>query len=506
MRTQLVVRAIAISLAVIGCSEAKDPIPSRPDVVARTVSQELTIQQLSKLLGETKLKVEVTPENGLIVANTWSDYQRMGYAAAHNDTLFSRLDVAVTPTYNNQRVNQLLEGLERSMKKDTATQALYDSASHGLYSVRHILFAFPKGASPIQRDSVRREAQMTAMKVNASNFADMARKYSADKQTAAQGGYLGVFPKQMMNPGAAAVVATLKPDSVSKLVQTQFGFDLVQRVSWADAKAQFIPAFSQVSKQARDSTVSEAMADSVNLKLTDIAMAASRDAMLNPPKSRRDTMTVLATFDKGGKFTVADLVAWVNIMPAAQRAQVVKGIGQVPDSLATTFVRNLAMRAVLVRAADRAKIEVPDSLKRVLREEFRTGVIQIWKQLGVLPEQLSDSAKTPAEREQLAARRVNRVIERGMAGQVQVAPIPLPIQAALDAKYPTVVSNAAIVRSLEPAVEMRRAADSLKAANTVAPDGPPAPKTPAPKTPAPKTSAPKTPAPAKDAPTKTEPN
>ncbi len=471
MRTHFVAGTIAVCLAVMACAEPKDPLAVAPNVVARTVSQELTVAQLSNLLGEAKLKIEVTPDNGMILAGIWSDYQRMGYAAAHHDTLLSHLALAVTPTYNSQRVNRLLEELRRTLRSDTATEAHYDSASHGLFAVRHILFAFPRGASPLQRDSVRAAAMATAPKVNASNFAEMAKKYSSDTQSAVRGGYLGIVPRPVMNPGTAAVVASLKPDSVSKLVLSSFGFDLIQRLSWVDAKALFVPAFSQAEKQSRDSLLSEKMANAVHLKLTDPALAGARDAVLNPSKSLRDSATILATFDNGGRFTASDMISWVNIMPPNDRTQVLRGMPQITDSVLTIFLRNLAMRKVLVRAADSARIEVPDDFKRQLRDEFITGVVQAWKALGVDPEQLADSAKTPAEREVLAARRVKHIVEAGMRGEFRLQPIPLPIQVVLDTKFESVVSQAAVTRALDAAVQMRRSADSLHAANTITPEG-----------------------------------
>ena len=477
MRTPLLI-TIAATVALCACADAKDPISDTQAVVARTVSLDLTADRLGNLLGDAKIKVELTPQNSVLTVNMWSNYHRLAYAAAHSDTLDSHLTVAVAPTLNSERVGKYLQELRRSMKHDTATQAAYDSASHGLFAVRHILFAFPDKATPSQRDSVREVARRTLMKVTARNFVEMARTYSADKQTAAKGGYLGVFPRQAMNPSVISVVASLAPDSVSRLVGTQFGFDIIQRLSWADARAQFVPAYSQVQMLSNDSLTSERIAKEVGLELTDRGIAASRDVALNPAMGRRDS-TVIATYNKGGQFTVAELLSWVNIMPPAQRAQVLNGMPLVPDSMVASFVRNLAMRSVLLRAADSAKIDVSPTLKAELRTEFRKGVLQAWRELGVAPDQLADSARTVAEREQLAAKRIDRIIERGLSGSLQLTPLPLPIEAALDAKYAVMESTPALRRALEIAQEKKRVADSVTAALPDAPVDSPATKKPA---------------------------
>lgn len=463
MRTHLVVAATVAALAGMGCSEPKDPLSGTHDIAARAASQDLTVERLSKLLGNAKIRVEMTPQNGLTVANMWSTYHRLAYAAAHNDTLAAQEGLAIAATLNGERVNRILEALRRPMHADTATQAAYESAAHGLYAVRHMLFAYPPNASPVALDSVKKLATNVRKSLTPANFADMARKYSADKQSAPQGGYLGVIPRSAMNPAIVGVISSLKPDSISNLVPTPLGIDVIMRVSWADARAQYVPAFSQTIRMVNDSITSEKLSRDAGLKIGDAALAETRDAMLDLVKSSRDTTTVLATFDKGGKFTVSDLVAWLNIMPPLQRTQVMRGMPQVPDSLGNAFIRNLASRAILVRAADSAKLDVSDVQKADLREQFRKGVLQTWRELGVAPEQLADG-KTPVEREQLASKRIDEIIDKGMAGTLQLSPVPLPIETALNARYESVTSSLAIQKAVDGAVDLRRGAEAARSA------------------------------------------
>jgi hypothetical protein len=465
MRRSLVVFTALVSLAVAGCQ--RDPLSGTHEVVARTVGRDLTVPQMSRLLGNAKARIEMTPDNGVIVANLWSSYQRLAFAAAHGDTLESHLSAAITPTLNNERVTRLLDALRRPFHGDTATEAGYDAASYGLYAVRHILFAYPLNATPKQRDSVSAAASALRPSITAANFGQMAKRYSADRQSAAKGGYLGVFPKEAMNPAVAVIVAELQPGSVSSLVQTPFGVDIIQRLSWAEARPEYLPAFSQAVKQANDSVLSEQMARAVNLRVTELGPVAARDAASNPVKGSRDTTTI-ATFDKGGRFTAADLLGWVNLMLPLQRVQVLKSLPRESDEVTTSFIRNLAIRGVLLRAADSAGIAVPESVKVVFRDEFLKDVVRSWRALGVAPDQLADSANTPAEREQLAARRADRFIERGMAGEVQLAPVSVPVEAALDAKYETVISSAALERALDAGAAIRAAADSARATSPAA--------------------------------------
>ena len=61
-----------------------------------------------------------------------------------------------------------------------------------------------------------------------SNFAALAKKYSTDTQTAAQGGTIGVVIKGQMEPTVEKVVFALKKDQISDPVQSQQGWEILE--------------------------------------------------------------------------------------------------------------------------------------------------------------------------------------------------------------------------------------------------------------------------------------
>ena len=74
-----------------------------------------------------------------------------------------------------------------------------------------------------------------------------------------------------------------------------------------------------------------------------------------------------------------------------------------PDSLVNIYATNMAQRDVLLRRADSAKVNVtPEELSQ-LHKDFAQAVLQSWAAVGIDPKSLADSAKTPADRERLAA-------------------------------------------------------------------------------------------------------
>ncbi len=88
-----------------------------------------------------------------------------------------------------------------------------------------------------------------------------------------------------------------------------------------------------------------------------------------------------------------------------------------------------------------------------------------WQALGIDPKSLADSAKTPAERERIAAARIEAYLDKVMAGEAQPVPVPSPLQIVLMNKYDSKVNAAGIDRAVERAQKVRVVADSTRAAN-----------------------------------------
>jgi len=128
-------------------------------------------------------------------------------------------------------------------------------------------------------------------------------------------------------------------------------------------------------------------------------------------------------------------------------------------------VKQVALQAVLLKKADSAHIDVSPEEKANMYSSFAQLVTNIWQALGVDPKQLADSAKTTAEKERLAASRVDAYLDHMLAGQAQVINAPAPLKKLLDAKYESSVNQAGIDRAVERAQKVRASADSAKAAN-----------------------------------------
>jgi len=128
------------------------------------------------------------------------------------------------------------------------------------------------------------------------------------------------------------------------------------------------------------------------------------------------------------------------------------------------FVKAVVRNDLLLRQADSAKITLDTNEVNEIRRAFVGMVANTWSGLNISPNRLADSAKTVAERERLAAARVNDYMVRLLTKDEQFVPIQPTLESALHAKYDYKVNAAGVDRALERAQRIRAVADSTKAA------------------------------------------
>jgi len=466
MRSRSLVGLVAGCALLAACEGLKEALTAHVDVVARAGSQELSVNRLGELLGNAKIQVPVSRETAAILADIWTGFQQLAYAAAHGDSLndHKAIDQALAPMANAARLNMFMDSVEKTFKIDSGSEAAYNQAAGGLLAARHILIGFKNPAVPptaAEKDSVRKKAEALLPQVTTANFAEMAAKYSTDPTAKQNKGSLGVFPRgQMVQPFYDATAA-LKPGEISKLVETQFGFHIIQRLPYSEAQKDFATQYAQVAAHNADSAYETQTMDAANIQLKDNAPAAVKEAAKDPAKHRNDKAT-LATF-KGGELTVADFMGWMESIPPQQG--ILQRIPGAPDSALKPFIKTVVLRQIFLRRADSAKVTLKEEDKASMYSSIAAVVNNVESQLGIDSKALADSAKSVPEKEKLAASRVDAYLDRMMAGQANPMTIPAPLKKLLDAKYESSVNSAGIDRGLEHAQKVRRVADSTRAAN-----------------------------------------
>lgn len=460
------IRSIAVLLlsaaTLAACDALKEALTAHVDVAARAEEQEFSVTRLSDLMGNSTLGIPVNRDIAMLLSDLWVNYQLLGVAAARGDSLTDpkAIDTAMSGVIANMKLREFMQRIAGSMKTDSASEATYNQATGGVFSARHILFPLPGGASQQQKDSVRRVAEGVRARVTNANFADLAKRYSSDPGSAQRGGDLGAFPRGDMVKPFGDAVAALRPGEISPLVETSFGYHIIQRPTYATAKAQYDPVYAQSSGQRAESIyVAKIDADAridVKANAPTVAKAAARDLSGHRAKDE-----VMATY-KGGDLTVGRFVMWVESYPPQMRLP--QQMAQAHDSLVRQFVKSVARQEVMLKMADSAGVTVSADERAQLTSEFKNVLTSVWQQLGIEPTALADSARSVPEREKLAAARVESYMDRVLSGQAQPLSVPPPVQAVLSSKYEGKTYPAGVDRALERARKLRATADSARAA------------------------------------------
>ncbi len=123
------------------------------------------------------------------------------------------------------------------------------------YSIAHIVTKTKEEADKIVKE-------LSAKK--APKFADMAKKYSIDQDSAANGGSLGFIVENNMFKEIADVLVTLKKDQISQPIQTKFGWHIVKFSDVREAKS--LP-FESVQENIREQLSQDAI-NEINSKIT----------------------------------------------------------------------------------------------------------------------------------------------------------------------------------------------------------------------------------------------
>ena len=472
----LALAVLTASVVVAACDSVKGAIGSHVDTVAKAGSQELTVERLAKLLGESQ--VPLAGPQGREVARTlsgiWTDYQLLGAAAARGDSLndAKTVDDAMWAVTAQQRIAKFGQQVlaQQNAAVDTGNAAAR-YASGELLSARHILVPFTKqGPQPgqqvtaAQRDSARRRIEALRAQVNPANFAALARTNSSDTQSAQQGGSLGVFPSGVMVPPFEQALTKLKPGEISGPVETPFGYHLIYRPAFAEVSGQITPqvyqGLAQRKRQVAESTYLRKLETDGNIEVKGDAPLWTKAIVQNVEEHYKDNK-VLAT-SKAGDLTAARVARWISSLP--QNREVRQQIQQAPDSLVTLFVKQLARQELLLKQADSAKVQLDTGDVANMRRAFTGAIGNLWSGLGVAPSQLADSAKTEADRQRLAAARIEGYLDRLVQQRAQFLDVPAPITVALRTKYEHKMNDEGIDRAIEQAAQVRASRDSAKSA------------------------------------------
>jgi peptidyl-prolyl cis-trans isomerase C len=137
--------------------------------------------------------------------------------------------------------------------------------------VSHILIRLPSAPDAGARAKARAQAaDLLKQLKGGADFAVLARQFSQDQGSAANGGDLGFVPKGQTPPAFEKVAFALKPGQLSGVVETQFGYHIVKCMEHRPARqvplAEASPRISQFLTEQQRQQKTAALVEGLKAK------------------------------------------------------------------------------------------------------------------------------------------------------------------------------------------------------------------------------------------------
>ena len=450
--------AAAAALLLAGCSGLKDALSTHTDRVASAEDADLTVPRLGQLVGNSE--VPIRKDIARSIASVWVDYQLLGHAAAHNDSLKDPklIDEAMWPAIANLKASKWYEQVSRDwgVADPVAAQSKY--ASGEILAADHILL-LTQGMNAAQKAEVRRKIDALRTGVTPANFAATAQANSQDQGSAVRGGSLGLFPKGAMVPPFERGLVALRPGQISPVVETAFGYHIIHRPTYDQVRTLVLNASKDRKAVAvAESTYLAKLEAGGKIEIKKEAVPTAR-ALGGDPDAYREDKTVLATYN-GGNLTTARMIGWLETLPP--NARVLDQLKTAPDSTLEGLIKHFVRNELVLRQADSAKVQVDTADLGRLRSSFVNAIANAWRQLGISPDSLKVTAKNEDEREMLARTRIDDYFGKMVSEQAPFVPVPTPVANVLRRKYDFSFNQTGFDRAVEEATKVRATADSVR--------------------------------------------
>ena len=156
--------------------------------------------------------------------------------------------------YYNKSINQLKTDLRRTVQEQMVMERMQQEISGKVTvtpkEIQQYFNTIPKDSLPYfssevelgqivkfaevskqQKEEARKQLEDIRKRILAGeDFATLAKQYSQDPGSAAAGGELGFFKKKELVPEYEAAALRLEPGGISNVVESQFGFHLIQLI------------------------------------------------------------------------------------------------------------------------------------------------------------------------------------------------------------------------------------------------------------------------------------
>ena len=472
-RTLLLLVAVVVA-GLTGCSNFRELFSAHADVAAEAGGQQLPAQRLAAIMTPTGKNFRVNRETADFVTGAWIDYTLLGQAVVTGRLPVDSASIAeaVWPEIAELKGTHWHDSLmaQRAKLPESAADSLYQQTD--VRVLQHILIGLRPNTDSATQKAAQKKAEATLVRLKGgANFGQLAAQLSEDPGSRADSGFLPPSPKGRFVRPFDSAGWSLAPGQTSGLVKTPFGFHIIKRPALGEVRGRLMDYLVGRAGAHLDSLYMDSLASTNKLEVVSDAASAMRAAMQSLEDSK-DSKRTLVRF-RGGELTVQDFLRWVRALPP-QYAMQLKGGN---DSMMVRFARILAQNTLLLREADSARVTITPQEWDTLSQRYHTQLDTLRAEVGLNQSDLNDASTPLAQRQKLAALKIDQYFDRLTQGKARLRPLPSALSALLRQRFPYRVYDAGVNRAVELAQGIKAKADSSAGKGNMqrAPGGPPIP-------------------------------
>lgn len=457
-RIGLALGVLIPALSATACDSLRNLFSAHADLAAEAGGQKLTAERLAQVLGSAK-GVKPSHETGNFVSNVWIDYALFAEAAANGKLPFDSAGIAqvVWPEMAELKGSHWHDSLmaRRSNIAPGAADSVYQADE--VRVLQHILFRVSPNAVPEVRNVARKKASATLGRLKrGADFSTLASELSEDPGSRMEHGYLPASPKGKFVTAFDSAGWSLAPGAMSGVVETPFGYHIIKRPDQSTARERVISYLAESAGTRLDSIYMDSLALIRKIKVARGAAAAMREAGENPDAARRSKKTLVSY--KGGELTVGEFMRWLQALPPQYIAQ----LKQANDTMLTQFAKILTQNVLLLEQADSAKINITPEEWQGLQARYRSQIDTLRAEMGLDDSTLGDSSVALAQRNKVAALKLEEYFDRLVGGKARLRPLPSALATLLRERSTYKVHDGGINRAIELAQAENTKADSAR--------------------------------------------
>ena len=448
-RMRVAVRASGAAAALVALVACGDGFGGGVNAVATAERHDLGVSQLASWLADVE-RVPLQRDIAERAAHRWVEFVLFADRVAEGDSMLDRETVlqAMWPNVYQELVDihhdMLVE--ERIALDSADVDSAYAAGDHRF--IYHILISTTPTMSPPEKAAARERAEDLRERLLLGETWEDANQQNQDPGARERGGSLGVIVRGQTVPQFETVAYSLDPGEISEVTETAFGFHVIRRPPLDEIRDDFALEVEDYLIEVMDTLYLDEIVEEWRIDVRQGAPAALREAAEAPYRAFGSDR-VIGSY-RGGKFTMADFVRWMQALPPQMFSQVAIADNEQLMELTRSLVRN----EVLVEAARDAGAELPEESFLGYREQLRSEVQNVRDALRL--DTALAAATTEEERDQAMESAVETYLISLMDSRAPTAlVVPAFLAQRLRSESDWGVSSPGLDQSVERAQRMR---------------------------------------------------